>query len=115
MGDHDRIWLSPRCTICVGNERMWCQNNEWAEGCDPPGCALMPTEYVRVDLAVAPPADVAAQERERCAAIAENHEWFVGGIGTTAPGSGQARAIAAAIGAVAPPTTAAQEADGADA
>jgi hypothetical protein len=51
---------------------------------------------------------IAAQERERCAAIAENHEWFVGGIGTKAPGSGQASAIAAAIRAVAPLTTAAE-------
>ena len=58
---------------------------------------------------------IAAQERERSAVIAETNEWFVGGIGTTAPGSGRARAIAAAIRAVAPPTTAAQEADGADA
>ena len=51
---------------------------------------------------------IAAQERERCAAIAENHEWFVGGIGTKAPGSGQAKAIAAAIRAAAPLTTAAE-------
>ena len=43
---------------------------------------------------------IAAQERERCAVIAENHEWFVGGIGTKAPGSGQAKAIAAAIRAL---------------
>ena len=51
---------------------------------------------------------IAAQERERCAAIAENHEWFVGGIGTKAPGSGQAKTIAAAIRAAAPLTTAAK-------
>lgn len=43
---------------------------------------------------------IAAQERERCAVIAENHEWFVGGIGTTAPGSGQAKAIAVALRAL---------------
>ena len=50
----------------------------------------------------------AAQERERCAVMAETHEWFVGGIGTVAPGSGQAKAIAAASRAVAPLTTAAE-------
>ena len=43
---------------------------------------------------------IAAQERERCAVMAETHEWFVGGIGTVAPGSGQAKAIAAAIRAL---------------
>ena len=42
----------------------------------------------------------AAQERERCAKVAETHEWFVGGIGTKAPGSGEAKAIAAAIRAL---------------
>jgi len=39
----------------------------------------------------------AAAEREACAKGAETHEWFVGGIGTKAPGSGESRAIAAAI------------------
>lgn len=43
---------------------------------------------------------IAAQERERCAELAETHEWFVGGIGTKAPGSGEANAIAAAIRAL---------------
>lgn len=43
---------------------------------------------------------IAAQERERCAELAETHEWFVGGIGTKAPGSGEAKAIAAAIRAL---------------
>ena len=43
---------------------------------------------------------IAAQERERCAKVAETHEWFVGGIGTKAPGSGEAKAIAAAIRAL---------------
>ena len=43
---------------------------------------------------------IANAERERCAVIAENHEWFVGGIGTTAPGSGQAKAIAVALRAL---------------
>ena len=40
---------------------------------------------------------IAKAERERCAELAETHEWFVGGIGTKAPGSGEAKAIAAAI------------------
>jgi hypothetical protein len=43
---------------------------------------------------------IAKAERERCAAIAENHEWFVGGVGTKAPGSGEAKAIATAIRAL---------------
>ena len=37
------------------------------------------------------------EEREACAKVAETHEWFVGGIGTKAPGSGESRAIATAI------------------
>jgi hypothetical protein len=37
---------------------------------------------------------------EEAAGVAETHEWFVGGIGTKAPGSGQAKAIAAAIRAL---------------
>ena len=40
---------------------------------------------------------IAKAERERCAVMAETHEWFVGGIGTKALGSGQAKAIAAAM------------------
>ena len=43
---------------------------------------------------------IAKAERERCAELAETHEWFVGGIGTKAPGSGEAKAIAAAIRAL---------------
>jgi hypothetical protein len=37
---------------------------------------------------------------EEAAGVAETHEWFVGGIGTKAPGSGEAKAIAAAIRAL---------------
>ena len=48
--------------------------------------------------AVAP--HIAKAERERCAVVAETHEWFVGGIGTKALGSGQAKAITAAIRAL---------------
>ena len=43
---------------------------------------------------------IAKAERERCAELAETHEWFVGGIGTKAPCSGEAKAIAAAIRAL---------------
>jgi len=51
--DHERIWLQPRCDACRGDDRSWCQDNVWSEGCDPPDCANAPTEYVRADL-VAP-------------------------------------------------------------
>jgi hypothetical protein len=37
---------------------------------------------------------------EEAAGVAETHEWFVGGIGTKAPGSGEAKAIAATIRAL---------------
>jgi hypothetical protein len=47
---------------------------------------------------------IAKAARERCAGVAETHEWFVGGIGTKAPGSGEAKAIAAAIRALKEPT-----------
>jgi hypothetical protein len=40
---------------------------------------------------------IQAEALEQAAGIAENHEWFVGGIGTVAPGSAQAKSIAAAI------------------
>jgi hypothetical protein len=53
--DHERIWLQPRCDACRGEDRTWCQDNVWSEGCDPPDCSNAPTEYVRADLA-APPA-----------------------------------------------------------
>ena len=53
-------------------------------------------DEARAALAVAEPA-IRADEREACAVIAESHEWFVGGIGTVASGSGESRAIAAAI------------------
>ena len=51
--DHERIWLQPRCDVCRGEDRTWCQDNVWSEGCDPPDCTNAPTEYVRADL-VAP-------------------------------------------------------------
>jgi hypothetical protein len=58
MSDHVQIWLSPRCGKCEGEERMWCQDNVWLEGCEPGMCSAKPTEYVRADL-VATPAEVA--------------------------------------------------------
>jgi hypothetical protein len=51
---------------------------------------------MRAALAAAAPL-IQAEALERAAEIAENHEWFVGGIGTVAPGSAQAKSIAAAI------------------
>jgi hypothetical protein len=55
--------------------------------------------FCRALAAVAPLIRRAAMEE--AAGVAETHEWFVGGIGTKAPGSGQAKAIAAAIRALA--------------
>jgi hypothetical protein len=60
--------------------------------------ALAPGWMQRALDAVAPL--IAKAERERCAGVAETHEWFVGGIGTKALGSGEAKAIAAAIRAL---------------
>lgn len=59
MADHDRIWLSPRCEVCAGEDRQWCSDNVWTGGCDPADCTLMPIEYVRADL-VTTPAEVDA-------------------------------------------------------
>ena len=53
MVDHERIWLSPRCPLCCGEDRTWCKDNVWSEGCDPTECTAMPTEYVRADVAAA--------------------------------------------------------------
>jgi len=47
---------------------------------------------------------IQAEALERCARVAETHEWFVGGIGTKAPGSGESKSIAAAIRALKEPT-----------
>jgi hypothetical protein len=48
--DYERIWLQPRCDRECGDERTWCRDNVWSEGCDPPACTNAPTEYVRADL-----------------------------------------------------------------
>ena len=69
--DHERIWLQPRCDVCRGDDRSWCQDNVWSEGCDPPDCSNAPTEYVRADLAAPPPgyvilpADMTAEQAAR--------------------------------------------------
>lgn len=42
--------------------------------------------------------------REECARIAETHPWYVEGIGTRVPGSGESRSIATAIRAGAKPS-----------
>jgi hypothetical protein len=63
-----------------------------------PGKPLSKNDLRAALAAVAPM--IAKAERERCAGVAETHEWFVGGIGTKAPGSGEAKAIAAAIRAL---------------
>jgi hypothetical protein len=55
--DHERIWLQPKCFNCAGEERSWCKDNVWIEGCDPVDCHAVPTEYVRADL-VTQPAEV---------------------------------------------------------
>ena len=58
--------------------------------------APLPIVLARQIIASAAPL-IAAAEREACAKVADGHEWFVGGIGTKAPGSGEAKSIAAAI------------------
>ena len=90
---------TPKCFDCSGRHH---NSDKQSMRCRP--CA----EKVRDDHTAGKGGAIAAQERERCAVMAETHEWFVGGIGTVAPGSGQAKAIAAAIRAVAPLTTAAE-------
>lgn len=40
---------------------------------------------------------IEALENEACARVAETHEWYAGGAGTTFPGSGQALDIARMI------------------
>ena len=90
---------TPKCFDCSGRHH---NSDKRSMRCRP--CA----EKVRDDHTAGKGGAIAAQERERCAVMAETHEWFVGGIGTVAPGSGQAKAIAAAIRAVAPLTTAAE-------
>jgi hypothetical protein len=45
MDQHKTIWLQPWCQACADTEdRMWCQDNVWAEGCEE--CGTMPVKYV---------------------------------------------------------------------
>jgi hypothetical protein len=37
------IWLQPPCESC-DEDRLWCQDNVWPEGCDE--CGAMPVKYV---------------------------------------------------------------------
>lgn len=74
--DHERIWLQPSCPTCRGiDDRTWCQDNVWSEGCSPGDCDKAPTEYIRADLAT-PPAVVAAlvEALEGIADALEPHE-----------------------------------------
>jgi len=64
-------------------------DNEWRTSASAMRAALA---------AVAPLIRAAALEE--AAMVAKTHEWFVGGIGTKAPGSGESRAIATAIRAM---------------
>lgn len=80
------------------SRRLGLPGNLWATYKTEEGDRIATEAMAHALAAVAPL--IAKAERERCAVIAENHEWFVGGIGTTAPGSGQAKAIAAAIRAL---------------
>jgi hypothetical protein len=47
--DPDRIWLEPRSTSGIHDERTWCQHDVWTGEPDYAGRA--PTEYVRADIA----------------------------------------------------------------
>lgn len=44
MSDHPIIWLQPGCEGCENQDRMWCQDNVWPEGCEE--CGAMPVKYV---------------------------------------------------------------------
>jgi hypothetical protein len=61
--DHERIWLEPGGYGPEG--RLWCQDNVWGSRCA--------TEYVRADLMEAAIATARAEERERCAKIADEY------------------------------------------
>lgn len=87
MTEAEREALVERMTDAAADAYM---DNEWITF-----TAAM-RAAIRAALAVAEPV-VREDEREACAKVAETHEWFVGGIGTVAPGSAQAKAIAAAI------------------
>lgn len=41
---HKVIWLQPHCEGCEAEDRNWCQDNVWAEGCEE--CGAMPVKYL---------------------------------------------------------------------
>jgi len=41
---HPVIWLEPSCQSCSGEDRMWCHDNVWADGCEE--CGTMPVKYI---------------------------------------------------------------------
>lgn len=34
MSEHAVIWLEPSCDKCCGEDRLWCQDNVWEDGCE---------------------------------------------------------------------------------
>lgn len=47
MEPHRVIWLQPWCQACARTEdRMWCHDNVWSEGCEE--CGAMPVKYALV-------------------------------------------------------------------
>jgi len=72
--------------------------NEWRTSESAMRAALAAvTPLIQAEALAAVTPLIQAEALEQAAGIAENHEWFVGGIGTVAPGSAQAKSIAAAI------------------
>ena len=42
--EHKVIWLQPWCQNCAKHEdRHWCQDNVWEDGCEE--CGVMPARY----------------------------------------------------------------------
>lgn len=42
MNDPKVIWLAPEC---CGDERTWCEDNAWPDGCE--DCGTPPVKYIR--------------------------------------------------------------------
>lgn len=43
--DHKDIWLQPWCADCARHEdRNWCEDNVWEEGCEE--CGAKPVRYI---------------------------------------------------------------------
>lgn len=41
--EHPVIWLQPYCRECFPEDRLWCPDNVWEEGCE---CGYKPVKYV---------------------------------------------------------------------